>query len=66
MCCILVVNTIDPDEYIRDTINAIQALGKAPTILLAMSDKAKHIRAGYGRTLITAPADVYKLFFDIK
>ncbi len=51
--CILVVNSIDPDEYIRDTINAIQALGKAPTILLAMSDKEKHIRAAYGRTMIS-------------
>ncbi len=51
--CILVVNSIDPDEYIRDTINAIQALGKTPTILLAMSDKEKHIRAAYGRTMIS-------------
>ena len=51
--CILVVNSIDPDEYIRDTINAIQALGQVPTILLAMSDKEKHIRAAYGRTMIT-------------
>lgn len=51
--CILVVNSIDPDEYIQDTINTIKALGKAPTILLAMSDKEKHIRAAYGRTIIS-------------
>ena len=51
--CILVVNSIDPDEYIRDTLNAIQALAKAPTIMLAMSDKEKHIRAAYGRTIIS-------------
>ena len=50
--CILVVNSIDPDEYIRDTINAIQSLCKAPTILLAMSDKEKHIRTAYERTII--------------
>ncbi len=51
--CILVVNSIDPVDYIRDTIDAIRALGKAPTIMLAMSDKEKHIRAAYGRTLVT-------------
>lgn len=51
--CILVVNSIDPDEYIRDTLNAIRALGKAPTIMLAMSDKEKHIRTAYGRTIIS-------------
>ena len=37
--CILVVNSIDPDDYILDTLNALRSLGKAPTILLAMSDK---------------------------
>lgn len=51
--CILAVNSIDPDEYIQDTLNAIRALGKAPTIMLAMSDKEKHIRAAYGRTIIS-------------
>ncbi len=51
--CILVVNSIDSDEYIQDTMNAIRALGKAPTILLAMSDKEKHIRAAYGRNWVT-------------
>jgi hypothetical protein len=51
--CILVVNSIDPDGYIRDTLDAIRALGKAPTILLAMSDKEKHIRTAYGRSLVT-------------
>ncbi len=50
--CILVVNSIDPDEYIRDTIDTIRTLAKAPTLLLAMSDKEKHIRAAYGRTFI--------------
>ena len=51
--CVLVVNSIDPDEYIQDTMDAIRALGKAPTLLLAMSDKEKHIRAAYGRSWIT-------------
>ena len=51
--CILVVNSIDPEAYIRDTIHAIQALGKAPTILLALGDKEKCVRAAYGRTLIS-------------
>ncbi|MBT3272242.1 MAG: S8 family serine peptidase [Spirochaetales bacterium] len=50
--CILVVNSIDADAYIQDTLDGIRALTKAPTILLAMSDKEKHIRAAYGRTFI--------------
>jgi uncharacterized NAD-dependent epimerase/dehydratase family protein len=50
--CILVINSIDADAYIQDTIDGIRALTKAPTILLAMSDKEKHIRAAYGRTFI--------------
>ena len=50
--CILVVNSIDAEDYIRDTIDGIRAVCKAPTILLAMSDKEKHIRAAYGRTMI--------------
>ena len=50
--CMLAVNSIDADEYIQDTIDAIRTIGKAPTILLAMSDKEKHIRTAYGRTMI--------------
>ena len=50
--CILVVNSIDADEYIQDTIDGLRALSKAPTLLLAMSDQEKHIRAAYGRTFI--------------
>ena len=50
--CILVVNSIDADEYIQDTIDGLRALAKAPTLLLAMSDQEKHIRAAYGRTFI--------------
>ncbi len=50
--CILVVNSIDSDEYIQDTIDGLRALAKVPTLLLAMSDQEKHIRAAYGRTFI--------------
>ena len=50
--CILVVNSIDPDEYIQDTLDALRVLGKAPTILLAMSDKKKHISTAYGRASV--------------
>ena len=46
------VNSIDPDDYILDTLNALRSLGKAPTILLAMSDKKKYISTAYGRTLV--------------
>ncbi|MXX15141.1 MAG: S8 family serine peptidase [Gemmatimonadetes bacterium] len=51
--CILVVNSIDAEEYIRDTIDGIRAMCKAPTILLAMGDHEKHIRTAYGRSMIT-------------
>ena len=51
--CILVVNSIDAEEYIRDTIDGIRAVCKASTILLAMGDHEKHIRTAYGRSMIT-------------
>ena len=50
--CLLVVNSVDTDDYIQDTINGIRALCQAPTLLLAMSNQAKHIRTAYGRTSI--------------
>ena len=50
---VLVVNSIDPEEYVADTIACLRGLAKAPTIALAMSDKEKHIRAAYGRSWIT-------------
>ena len=50
--CILVVNSIDDDEYIQDTIDGLRAFAKAPTLLLAMSNQEKHIRAAYGRTFV--------------
>ena len=64
--CILVVNSIDVEAYIQDTIDGIRALTKAPTLALAMSDQEKHILAAYGRTLIKprpmAPGEIsYKL-----
>ena len=51
--CLLVVNSIDPDEYIRDTIQALKILVRAPTIMLAIGDKKKHIRTAYGRGWVT-------------
>ena len=52
--CILVVNSIDADRYVEDSMNAIRALAKAPTLLLAMSDKKKHVMAAYGRSWVAA------------
>ena len=52
--CILVVNSTDSDAYIQDTIDGIRILGKAPVILLAMSDKEKHARSVYGKTWVSA------------
>ena len=50
---ILVVNSIDPDEYIEDTIATIRGVSRAKTVALALSDRGKHIRQTYGRTMIT-------------
>lgn len=49
---VLVVNSVDADDYISDTIDGIRALCQAPTLLLAMADQAKHIQEAYGRTAI--------------
>ena len=50
--CILVVNSVDPQQYIQDTIDAIRILAKAPTILLAMSDREKQVNSAYGRNYV--------------
>ncbi len=50
--CVLVVNSVDADDYIQDTIDGIRALCQAPTLLLAMGDQEKHIQVAYGRTAI--------------
>lgn len=52
--CILVVNSTDSDAYIQDTLDGIRILGKAPVILLAMSDKEKHPRSVYGKTWVAS------------
>ncbi|MCK4590234.1 MAG: DUF1611 domain-containing protein, partial [Candidatus Latescibacteria bacterium] len=49
---ILTVNSIDPDEYIQHSINALKALGKGETILLTMSDREKDIRSAYGTSRV--------------
>ena len=51
--CILVVNSIDPDDYVQDTIDAIRSIAKCKCIALAMSDKEKHIRQAYGKSLVS-------------
>ncbi len=50
--CVLVVNSVDADDYIQDTIDGIQALCHAPTLVLALPDQEKHIQQAYGRTAI--------------
>lgn len=51
--CILVINSLDPDQYIRDTIDSLRIIGQAPTILLAMSDKEKAVGKYFGRSWIS-------------
>ena len=50
---ILVVNTIDSLDYIHNTIKVLRVISGTSTILLAMSDKKKHIRTAYGRQLVS-------------
>ncbi len=47
--CVLVVNSIDPEEYIADTLEGLRVVGRAPAILLAMSDQEKQWRQAWGR-----------------
>ena len=51
--CVLVVNSIDTDEYIRDTLDGIRAVCKAPILAIAMGDREKHVRTAYGRSLVS-------------
>lgn len=48
--CVLVVNAIDPEDYVADTIRALSALAKAQVIALALSDRAKEVEVRHGRT----------------
>lgn len=54
--CVLVVNSIDPEDYVQDTIDALRSVAKCKTIAIAMSDKEKHIRSAYGQSLVTPQA----------
>ncbi len=47
--CVLVVNSIDPEDYIQDTIAALRVVGRAPVLLLAMSDQEKQWHSALGR-----------------
>lgn len=49
--CVLVVNSIDADDYIQHTLDALRAVGKARVLALAMSDKEKNRREVMGRML---------------
>ncbi len=46
--CILVVNSTDPEDYIRDTLDALRSIGKTRVLALAMSDggRRQHVAAG--------------------
>ena len=51
--CILVVNAIDPDGYVADTIAALRAVGQTEVIGLALSDRGKQVRSQHGRQWLT-------------
>ena len=67
---ILTVNSIDPDEYIQDTINTLEALGKGRTILLTMSDRQKQIRTWHGSSRVilqrTSPKEMSEKLKDLE
>jgi uncharacterized NAD-dependent epimerase/dehydratase family protein len=51
--CILVVNAIDPEDYIEDTIAGLRSVGQAEVIALAVSDRSKTIQQRHGRSWTT-------------
>ena len=51
--CILVVNSMDEEAYIQDNIEGIQALGKTPTLALAMSNVKKDLLSMHGRSILS-------------
>ena len=52
--CVLAVNCMDPEEYVRDTIDAIRIVGKARTICLLLSDKQRRVEKAHGRTWVSS------------
>jgi hypothetical protein len=48
--CILVVNDIDPEDYIQDTIAGLWSIGQAEVIALAVSDRGKQVKQRHGRS----------------
>jgi uncharacterized NAD-dependent epimerase/dehydratase family protein len=48
--CVLVVNAIDGQEYVADTIAALRSVGKARVIALAVSDRTKEVQTHRGRS----------------
>ncbi|MBQ37920.1 MAG: hypothetical protein CME04_16155, partial [Gemmatimonadaceae bacterium] len=59
---ILVVNDIDPEDYIEDTIAGLRAVVHAEVIALAVSDRGKQLNQRHGRSWMTqrqdAPAEL--------
>ena len=52
--CVLAVNCMDPEEYVRDTIDAIRIVGKARTICLLLSDRQRRVERVHGRTWVSS------------
>ncbi|MDA0335029.1 MAG: DUF1611 domain-containing protein [bacterium] len=48
--CILVVNAIDPEGYIEDTIAGLRSVGQTEVIALAVSDRGKVFEERHGRS----------------
>ena len=51
---ILVVNHLDDDRFIQDTIDVLRIVGKGRTILLALSTRRKKIVRSFGRRIVSS------------
>ena len=52
--CVLAVNSMDAEQYVRDTIDALRIVGKARTICLLLSDRQRRVESAHGRTWVTS------------
>jgi len=51
---ILVINSIDSEDYVQDTINVLGGLGKGELIAIVFSDMKKGVRSGFNHTVMVS------------
>ena len=50
---ILCINTIDPEDFVRQSIQCIESIGKTKVIALAFSDKRKMLTKVMGQEVVS-------------